>query len=70
MTEDFNTALFLCYRGAGPGCNTTEISNRLIQLKSEISELERREIELDQHKSWVQQSIRNVTDDEINHQYP
>ena len=58
------------YRGAGPGCNTTEISSRLKQLKAEIVELEKREQELDQHKSWVQQSIKNVTDDEMNHQYP
>ncbi|KAK2149669.1 hypothetical protein LSH36_442g01051 [Paralvinella palmiformis] len=56
------------WKGAGPGCNTTEISNRLKQLKAEIDELEQREQELDQHKSWVQQSIKNVTDDELNHQ--
>ena len=39
-------------------------------LKSEIEELDRRERELDQHKTWVQQSIKNVTDDVSNHQYP
>ena len=57
-------------RGAGPGANTREISDRLMVLKSEIDELDRRERELDQHKMWVQQSIKNVTDDVNNHQYP
>ena len=57
-------------RGAGPGCNSLEISERLLQLKDEIEHLDRRERELDQHKSWVQQSIKNVTDDIGNHQYP
>jgi hypothetical protein len=61
---------FFIFRGAGPGCNTTEISNRLIALKKEISDLEAREQELDTHKLWVQQSIKNVTDDMGNHKYP
>lgn len=56
------------WKGAGPGCNTREISDRLLVLKDEITELERREKELDQHKIWVQQSIKNVTDDTTNHQ--
>lgn len=50
-------------RGAGPGCNTREISDRLVDLKDELEDLSRREQELDQHKLWVQQSIRNVTDE-------
>ena len=57
-------------RGAGPGANTREISDRLMVLKSEIEELDRRERELDQHKMRVQQSIKNVTDDTSNIQYP
>ena len=57
-------------RGAGPGANTREISDRLMVLKSEIEELDRRERELDQHKMRVQQSIKNVTDDASNIQYP
>ncbi|KAK2191366.1 hypothetical protein NP493_53g04029 [Ridgeia piscesae] len=56
------------WKGAGPGCNSLEISERLLQLKDEIEHLDRRERELDQHKSWVQQSIKNVTDDIGNHQ--
>ncbi|XP_023379323.1 transcription factor E2F4 [Pteropus vampyrus] len=49
--------------GVGPGCNTREIADKLIELKAEIEELQQREQELDQHKVWVQQSIRNVTED-------
>ena len=56
-------------RGAGPGANTREISDRLMVLKSEIEELDRRERELDEHKMRVQQSIKNVTDDTSNIQY-
>lgn len=54
---------FLWFRGVGPGCNTREIADKLIELKAEIEELQQREQELDQHKVWVQQSIRNVTED-------
>ncbi|CAE1299417.1 E2F4_5 [Acanthosepion pharaonis] len=54
------------WKGAGPGCNTREISDRLVSLKSEIEHLNQREKELDQHKSWVQQSIKNVTDEVSN----
>ena len=63
-------ACSLVIRGAGPGANTREISDRLMVLKSEIEELDRRERELDQHKMRVQQSIKNVTDDTSNIQYP
>ncbi|XP_023065917.1 transcription factor E2F4 [Piliocolobus tephrosceles] len=51
------------WKGVGPGCNTREIADKLIELKAEIEELQQREQELDQHKVWVQQSIRNVTED-------
>ncbi|KAG8521794.1 Transcription factor E2F4, partial [Galemys pyrenaicus] len=53
------------WKGVGPGCNTREIADKLIELKAEIEELQQRERELDQHKVWVQQSIRNVTEDDI-----
>ncbi|CAH1270567.1 E2F5 [Branchiostoma lanceolatum] len=55
------------WKGAGPGCNTTEISNRLGELKDELEALERKEAELDQQRLWVQQSIKNVTEDVENH---
>lgn len=54
----------------GPGCNTREIAHKLIELKAEIEDLEHRERELEQQKMWVQQSIRNVTDDVQNKEYP
>ena len=57
-------------RGGGPGCNSAEATARLASLKDEIEELKIRELELDKHKIWVQQSIKNVTDDVSNHQYP
>lgn len=51
------------WKGAGPGCNTQEMANRLAVLKKEISSLEEQEQKLDMHKQWMQQSIRNITDD-------
>ncbi|XP_059507571.1 transcription factor E2F4 [Stegostoma tigrinum] len=51
------------WKGVGPGCNTREIADKLIDLKAEIEDLDRREQELDQQRVWVQQSIQNVTDD-------
>ncbi|CAC5421690.1 E2F4_5 [Mytilus coruscus] len=66
------------WKGACPGYPTdtsvscenqstgTEVSERLMTLKNEISDLDRQEKELDQHKLWVQQSIKNVTDEVTN----
>ncbi|XP_063049632.1 transcription factor E2F4 [Engraulis encrasicolus] len=51
------------WKGVGPGCNTREIADRLMELKAELVELEKQEVELDQQRVWVQQSIKNVTDD-------
>ncbi|KAK7864019.1 hypothetical protein R5R35_000121 [Gryllus longicercus] len=51
------------WKGAGPGCNTQEMATRLSGLKREIAILEDHEAKLDTHKQWVQQSIRNITDD-------
>ncbi|EPY84213.1 hypothetical protein CB1_000490062 [Camelus ferus] len=39
------------WKGVGPGCNTREIADKLIELKAEIEELQQREQELDQHKA-------------------
>ncbi|CAG2103208.1 unnamed protein product [Medioppia subpectinata] len=52
--------------GAGPGCNTREITDRLLALKEELVELDDKEMELDQHFSWAKQSIHNITDDSFN----
>lgn len=57
-------------RGVGPGCNTREIADKLIDLKAELDDLAVREHELDQQRVWVQQSIKNVTDDSDNSPYP
>ncbi|XP_061101445.1 transcription factor E2F4 isoform X2 [Conger conger] len=54
------------WKGVGPGCNTREIADKLIDLKAELEDLDRREQELDQQRVWVQQSIKNVTDDTQN----
>lgn len=62
--------LSLYYRGVGPGCNTREIADKLIDLKAELDDLALRENELDQQRVWVQQSIKNVTDDSNNSPYP
>uniref|UniRef100_A0AAY4E105 E2F/DP family winged-helix DNA-binding domain-containing protein n=1 Tax=Denticeps clupeoides TaxID=299321 RepID=A0AAY4E105_9TELE len=58
------------WKGVGPGCNTREIADKLIDLKVELEDLDRREQELDQQRIWVQQSIKNVTDDSQNSPYP
>lgn len=65
-----NMYLSLCFRGVGPGCNTREIADKLIDLKAELDDLALREHELDQQRVWVQQSIKNVTDDSNNSPYP
>ncbi|KAM6981259.1 transcription factor E2F4-like [Aplochiton taeniatus] len=54
------------WKGVGPDCNTQEIADRLMGLKSELEDLELKEHELDQQKVWVQQSIKNVTEDSNN----
>lgn len=61
---------FFCFRGVGPGCNTREIADKLIDLKAELDDLAFRERELDQQRVWVQQSIKNVKDDSNNSPYP
>lgn len=52
--------------GAGPGCNSTEVTSRLTQLKSEIKELKNQEAQIDQYYRWCKQSLSNLTDDKTN----
>jgi transcription factor E2F4/5 len=52
--------------GAGPGCNTREVTDQLLSLKEELVELENKEMELDQHFAWAKQSIHNIMDDADN----
>lgn len=54
--------------GAGPGCNSSEVTDKLTQLKSEIKELREKEAEIDQYYRWCKQSIVNLTDDKANKQ--
>lgn len=54
------------WRGAGPGCNTQEIGEKLAQLRNEVASLDSLEKHLDQHKQWIQQSFRNTSEDNVN----
>lgn len=56
------------WKGAGPGCNTREISDKLVHLKGELETLEDKERELDEQRLWVQQSLKNVSEDPENEQ--
>jgi len=60
---------FWTYRGANLSCTSVDAPDRIAMLKAELAILDRKEKELDQHKMWVQQSIKNVTDDAGNHEY-
>lgn len=55
------------FRGANLACGGLDTPERVASLKQEIENLNRIEKELDQHKNWVQQSIKNVTDDASTH---
>lgn len=57
------------WKGAGPGCNTQEVGEKLTDLKEEISKLEDHEQLLDTHTQWIQQSIKNIENDIGNRKY-
>ncbi|XP_012233344.1 transcription factor E2F5 [Linepithema humile] len=57
------------WKGAGPGCNTQELGEKLTDLKEEITQLEDHELMLDTHTRWIQQSIKNIENDLINRKY-
>ena len=57
------------WKGAGPGCNTQEVGEKLTDLKDEIKKLEDHEQLLDMHTQWIQQSIKNIENDLINRKY-
>ncbi|BFZ12721.1 hypothetical protein BsWGS_15759 [Bradybaena similaris] len=54
------------WKGSGPGSNSRDISERLTTLKNDLADLKEQEMEIDKHKEWVQQSIKNVTDEVSN----
>ncbi|XP_016912596.2 transcription factor E2F4-like [Apis cerana] len=57
------------WKGAGPGCNTQEVGEKLTDLKDEIRKLEDHEQLLDKHTQWIQQSIKNIENDLINRKH-
>ncbi|XP_015604480.1 transcription factor E2F4 isoform X1 [Cephus cinctus] len=57
------------WKGAGPGCNTQEVGEKLTDLKDEIQKLEDHEKLLDTHTQWIQQSIKNIESDLANRKY-
>lgn len=59
----------LILRGAVAGSNTVEATERLAVLRDEISRLDEHEKRLEQHRQWCQQSLSNVTDDQINQKF-
>lgn len=55
------------WKGGGPECNSRDMIAEMNKLREEINKLEEKELDLDNKKMWVHQSIRNVTDDVDNH---
>jgi len=55
--------------GAGPGCNSNEITEKLIDLKEEIKQLKQKEDEIETYYKWCKQSLVNMTDDKTNKQH-
>uniref|UniRef100_A0A6G1SN44 Transcription factor E2F4 n=1 Tax=Aceria tosichella TaxID=561515 RepID=A0A6G1SN44_9ACAR len=52
--------------GAGPGCNSSEVTDKLLQLKNEIKQLQEQEVQIETYYRWCKQSINNLTDDRAN----
>lgn len=52
--------------GGGPGCNTREVTERLLNLKNEIIQQDAKEIQLDKQLTWARQSMVNIIDDPTN----
>ncbi|XP_022901283.1 transcription factor E2F4 [Onthophagus taurus] len=57
------------YKDTLPNCNTQEIAGKVLNLKSELSKLESYENILDRHRLWIEQSIKNITEDLDNRKY-
>jgi len=69
LTKKLIIVYYFIYRGAGPGCNSTEVSAKLKDLKSELEKLDAFERILDEQKLWVQQSLKNVSEDPDNERH-
>ncbi|XP_066579384.1 transcription factor E2F5 isoform X4 [Amia ocellicauda] len=57
------------WKGVNTGCNTKEVLDQVQYLKAQIEDLEMKEKELDTRKTWLQQSIKNVSDDPVNSRF-
>ncbi|XP_040568490.1 transcription factor E2F5 [Lepeophtheirus salmonis] len=51
------------WKGAIAGTNSQEANDRISVLREEITQLDLYEKNIDLHKQWVQQSIKNITED-------
>ncbi|CAG9831920.1 unnamed protein product [Diabrotica balteata] len=52
-----------------PGSDTEEFTSKISELKKKVAKLNDYERELDLHKLWIEQSIRNTTEDLETRQY-
>ncbi|KAH9407597.1 Transcription factor e2f4 [Tyrophagus putrescentiae] len=55
--------------GGGPGCNTHEVTEKLVSLKEEIVQQDASEIKLDKQLTWARQSMVNIIDDPTNKKF-
>ncbi|XP_059490499.1 transcription factor E2F4-like [Neocloeon triangulifer] len=54
------------WKGGGPSANTAEYAESLIIIKEEMRLLEDYEKIIDTHRRWIQQSIKNVSEEKSN----
>jgi len=57
------------WKGASPGTNTEEFVARVERLKEEVRRLDFIEKDMDRHRLWLEQSLRNVTEEPSNTRY-
>lgn len=59
----------MCRRGAGPGSNSVEVTARLSGLKGDLHRLHDMEQDLDEKRSKLQHSLKNIAEDTVNDQF-
>jgi len=57
------------WKGASPGTNTEEFVARVERLKEEVRRLDHIEKDMDKHRQWLEQSLKNVTEEPSNMRY-
>jgi len=57
------------WKGASPGTNTEEFVARVERLKEEVRRLDQIEKDMDKHRQWLEQSLRNITEEPGNARY-